>query len=199
MKLYDRLPRLVRLNRRSWRLRTDFRQVLRALDMLGDARLMPSLRTEAALRQLIHGRLPGTQPERQALLDAVLALLCPASGKGGSKQVMSMEQDADMIRAAFLQVYGIDLTRARLHWCIFRELLGCIPTGTRLSDVIDIRTRPLPAPNKHNAESIRQLREAKAFYALQLDDAQTRARYEQTANNLFRTLLTMAKRGDPHE
>ena len=199
MKLYDRLPRRVRLNRRSWRLRTDFRQVLRALDMLGDARLMPSLRTEAALRQLIHGRLPGTQPERQALLDTVLALLCPASGKGGSKQVMSMEQDADMIRAAFLQVYGIDLTRARLHWCIFRELLGCIPTGTRLSDVIDIRTRPLPTPNKHNAESIRQLREAKAFYALQLDDAQTRARYEQTANNLFRTLLTMAKRGDPHE
>lgn len=199
MKLYDRLPRRVRLNRRSWRLRTDFRQVLRALDALGDQRLMPALRTETALRLLICGRLPRHQMAQQALLDAILALLCPSSGKGGSKQVMSMEQDADMIRAAFLQVYGIDLTRARLHWCLFRELLGCIPTGTRLSDVIDIRTRPLPKPNKHNGESIRQLREAKAFYALQLDEDQARSSYASSVAHLYHTLMTMAKRGDTHE
>lgn len=82
------------------------------------------------------------------------------------EEVISFSQDADYIYAAFRQVYGIDLLRCELHWWEFQALLAGLPSGTRLSDIIEIRTREVPAPDGKNYKQISKILELKARYAI---------------------------------
>ena len=72
------------------------------------------------------------------------------------------------IYAAFRQAYGIDLfqEQGKLQWWEFVALLGALPSDTRLSNIIDIRIRPVPAPNGRNQEQISALLKLKAQYAI---------------------------------
>ena len=83
-------------------------------------------------------------------------------------ETISFDQDAPYIYAAFRQAYGIDLFKeqGKLQWWEFVSLLGALPSDTRLSDIIDIRTRPVPAPNGRNQEQISALLKLKAQYAI---------------------------------
>lgn len=83
-------------------------------------------------------------------------------------ETISFEQDAPFIYAAFRQSYGIDLFKeqGKLQWWEFVALLGALPSDTRLCDIIDIRTRPVPAPNGKNQEQISALLKLKAQYAI---------------------------------
>lgn len=84
------------------------------------------------------------------------------------EETISFEQDAPFIYAAFRQAYGIDLFKeqGKLQWWEFVALLGALPSDTRLCDIIDIRTRPVPAPNGKNQEQISALLKLKAQYAM---------------------------------
>ena len=44
-----------------------------------------------------------------------------------SKSVFDFEQDANLIYAAFLEVYHIDLQQTPLHWWTFMALLSALP------------------------------------------------------------------------
>ena len=48
--------------------------------------------------------------------------------------------DGPAIVAAFQQAYGIDLTRARLHWWRFKALMSNLPEETQLVKIIGFRT-----------------------------------------------------------
>ena len=52
--------------------------------------------------------------------------------------MIDYDTDADLIYAAFMEVYGIDLTEERLHWHKFRALMDGLH-GTKLNEVIGYR------------------------------------------------------------
>lgn len=156
MRLTDNLPYELHTLGKTWRLNPAWHRVLRALDFLADERFYPQVREEAALRQLLRNPLPHKNTHRQLLLKEILKLLVGESKGEGGAQAISLTQDAALIRTAFLQAYGIDLNADRtLHWWTFRELLANLPADTRMAEVISIRTRPLPPPNKYNAAARR--------------------------------------------
>lgn len=188
MKLYDSLPDSVMVGGRKVKLDLDFRNVLRMLETLERDDLMPEAREWIALHHICHKPVKGT-------LAAAKTLLFDNSNQnsGDGKRVTSFEQDADLIRAAFRQVYGINLWTARLHWFEFRELLHGIPEGTRYSDVINIRVREMPEPNKYNQKERQALARAKAAVALRLTDKEQQDVYEQGVKNVFEYLLAQAK------
>lgn len=192
MNLYERSPAAVELDGRVYRLKTGFQGVLRSASVLTDTRLHPDVRLWAALRAVVRGPLPRDKKQRERLLLAAHRLFFPP-GRGGRRS-LSLEQDADMIRAAFLQAYRIDLWRENISWFQFCELLSCIPSGTRLADVIDIRTRPMPKPTKHNAQERRRLLEAKAAVAIRLTPKEQEASRQRSADGLARALMTMARK-----
>jgi hypothetical protein len=140
MKLYERLPDRVIVGRRRYKLRLDFRNVLRMIDTLTRDDLLPEAREYLALRCITRPR-----GNTHALMAAVLELLFPARGESTEK-IMDYAQDADLIRAAFLQCYGINLYRDKLHWFEFSALLASMPEGSRYSEILSIRARPMPAP-----------------------------------------------------
>lgn len=192
MKLYERLPERVTVDGRSYRLNLDFRNVLRMMDVMGRDDLLPGARDWLALRCIM--RRP---PKRTtALMAAVRALLFPArKGSGDGKRITSFEQDADLIRAAFRQAYGINLYRDKLHWMEFAALLSALPEGSRYSEVLGIRARPMPAPTKYNAQEREWLAKAKAAYALEMDDKERARAYEQGVKALFAGLIAWAEKG----
>lgn len=58
-------------------------------------------------------------------------------GSAGGK-VVDFEQDADLIAAAFMEQYGIDLTEKDLHWHKFLALFRGLH-GTKLNEVMGYR------------------------------------------------------------
>lgn len=192
MKLQDTLPQGVTVDGRFYRLDFDFRNVLRMMEIMGRDDLMPEAREYLAVKCL-------TKRPKNAgkVLEAVRSTLFQNPPKTDAQKVTDFAQDAPLIRAAFRQAYGIDLYRDRLHWIEFSELLNAIPEGSRYSEVVGIRARPLPPPTKWNAEERKWLMKAKADVAIQMSDAEQKKMYEQGVANLAAALIAIAQ-GDTH-
>lgn len=90
------------------------------------------------------------------------------SSKSDEPETISFAQDAPYIYAAFRQAYGIDLfaEQGHLQWWEFMALLSAIPSDTRLCDIIDIRTRKIPAYTGKNQEQIDSLLKLKSKFAI---------------------------------
>lgn len=189
MKLYERLPDRVTVGRRNFRLDLDFRNVLKMIDILAREDLFPEAREYLALRCITRPR-----GNVHALMSAVLELLFQPSEKG-AERIMDYTQDADLIRAAFLQCYGINLYRDQLHWFEFSALLASMPDGSRYSEILSIRARPMPAPTKWNAEERAWLAKAKAQYAVKLTDKERENQYQKGLRQMAAGLLNLAKQG----
>ena len=96
-----------------------------------------------------------------------------------------------MIRSAFRQVYRIDLFRDHVHWLEFTELLQNLPEGNRYEEVLGIRARPLPAPNKYNAKEREWLLKAKQQCSLHLTEKEAAKKYDRDVGNVFSGLMSM--------
>ena len=127
------------------------------------------------------------------MLKAARAVLFPDNGNAGGERVTSFEQDADLIRTAFRQVYNIDLARDKLHWLEFTELLHNLPEGNRFTETVSIRARPLPSATKYNQKEREWLMKAKAQVALHKTDAEAARQYDKDVGNIFSGLMGMIK------
>lgn len=186
MKLYERLPDSVMVGRKRVRVDLDFRNVLRMMDTLSRDDLTPEAREWLAGRCVCKRPIPG-------LIVAIKSLLFANPPKNDGKRITSFEQDAGLIRAAFRQVYGIDLWREKLHWLEFSELLQGIPEGNRYAETIGIRVREMPSPTKWNAKEREWLAKAKASVALKRSEKEIAEDYQNSVKAVFDAILPHAK------
>lgn len=186
MKLYESLPDNVIVNGRKIKLDLDFRNVLRMMDILQTDDLTSEAREWLALRCIC--RHP-----RKGMLEAVKNMLFVPGEHKARERVMDFVQDADLIRAAFEQAYCIDLTKDRIHWLRFVYLLAGLPDNTRLSEVISIRSRPIPEPTKYNQKEIQALIEAKTAVALRMSEEERMSRYRRDVMGVAALLINMAE------
>jgi hypothetical protein len=187
MKLYEPLPDSVKVNGRRVKIDLEFRNVLRMVEILADDGLMPDAREWLAMKCICRRPRKGMYPE-------VRKMLFPEREEY-RERITDLDQDADMIRAAFRQAYGIDLFRAKLHWQEFTELLNNLPDGTRYANIIDIRAKPLPEATKWNGKQRQALIEAKMKFALDKTEDELKKSYKQGVSMLANALLMMAKGG----
>ena len=194
MRLQDRLPEGVEVDGRFYKMDFEFRNVLNMIDVLDRDDLMPEAKAYKALSFL------QKRPKNAVkVLEAVKGLLFKAPRKKDDQKVTDFVQDAGLIRAAFRQAYGIDLYRDRLHWIEFTELLNAIPEGSRYSEVVGIRARPIPNATKWNQREREWLMKAKADVALEMTDKERAERYERDVANIAAVLMGMAKKKDVNE
>ena len=191
MKLQDRLPDGVIVKGKFVKLDLDFRNVLNFLDTLARDDLLPEARDYIALKCLMK------RPKHvKETLAAVRDLLFPATKKAADKaKITDFSQDANLIRAAFYQSYGINLYRDKLHWCEFSALLSGLPEGSRYSEVLGIRMRPMPKPTKWNQEERHWLAKAKAELAVRLSDDEREHSLNDSLRGVALSLLAMAEKG----
>ena len=186
MKLYDRLPDCVTVGRKRVKVDLDFRNVLKLMETLQRDDLLDEAREWLAVRCVCRRPVKGT-------LNAVKQLLFNEPPEPGGKRLTSFEQDAGLIRAAFLQTYNINLWKDKLHWFEFTELLQAIPEGTRYMETIGIRAREMPAPTKYNVKEREWLAKAKKRVALKKTEKEAADDVQQDIRNVFSALLPHAK------
>lgn len=196
MKLAERLPDCITVNGKRYKVDLDFRNVLRMMETLGEDNLLPTAREYRALKCVMR-KIP---KDTRTALEAVRNICFPATEQPSSGQKLtSFEQDADLIRAAFRQAYGIDLWVDSLHWIEFTALLSALPEGSRYSEILGIRARPMPRATKYNAEERQWLAQAKAHYAIRLDDKEQARAYDEAVRNIFTVLSGIAARSKGSE
>lgn len=189
MKLYESLPKGITVNGRFFKCDFDFRNVLKMLDIMQREDIVPDARDYHCAKCLISHRMPlKTASEAYKV---ICDLLFEKPPETDAKRLTSFEQDAPLIRAAFKQVYGIDLFRDRLTWFEFIDYLHGLPEGNRYEDVIGIRAKPLPAPTKYNAKEREWLMKAKQSVALHLTEAEAAKKYDSDASRLFAGIMSM--------
>ena len=191
MKLQDRLPDGVTVDGKFYKCDFDFRNVLKMIEVLDREDLIPEAKAYKALSFL------QKRPKNAVrVLEAVKGLLFKAPRKTGGQKVTDFIQDAGLIRAAFRQAYGIDLYREKLHWIEFTELLNAIPEGSRYSEVVGIRARPMPAATKWNQHEREWLAKAKADVRLEVSEDERKRNYERDVGNIAAFLMGWAKAKD---
>lgn len=195
MKLTDRLPDVVEAGGRRWRVDLDFRNVLDMLAVMRREDLIPGARIYKALLCVMR-RPPRKDAACLAIFTALTAMLFSGAGKKAEgPKLTDFEQDADLIRAAFWQAYHINLWRDRLHWLEFRALLGALPEGSRYSDILGIRARPIPEATKYNAKEREQLIKAKAACALEMSEEERAASFAAGLRAMSESMRAYAARG----
>lgn len=187
MKLYEKLPHHVTVNGKRVRVNLEFRNVLRMMDILNRQDILPEAREWLAMKCIC--RRP-----RKGMAKVVINMLFPKQRE--HERITDFEQDADLIRAAFWQEYGINLFRDRLNWFEFSCLLSCIPEGTRYSNILNIRARPLPEPTAYNAKEREWLLQAKAEFGLHETEQEQMKRYRRDVAKLGELMSALAREGN---
>lgn len=183
MNIYDPYPDRVELDGRIVRLNLAYDRVLQALDIQEREDLLPQDKLTAQCAWLLaeDETLPQTWKEQAAILKAVIDLF-PKSDKPQSEKYIDFHQDAAMIRSAFFRI-GVDLTRDKIHFFQFLELLSDLPADTALMRTVDIRQRPIPAVNKHNRAQVEALIKAKQRVAIKYSEEERRRRFAESLKN----------------
>lgn len=191
MKLHEMLPDGVTVDGKFYKMDFNFRNVFQMIDVLDRDDLLPEAKEYNALRCLCK------KPRNvHKVLAEVKRILFPATRKTDGQKITDFAQDAGLIRAAFRQAYGIDLYRDNLHWIEFTELLNAIPEGSRYAEIVGIRARPIPAPNKWNQKEREWLIKAKQDVAIEMTDKERAERYDRDVANIAAVLLAMAEGSD---
>lgn len=189
-KLFDRLPDGVTVDGRFYKCDFDFRNVLKMLEIMRRDDLELSARDYHCVKCVFSGHLPLSKAAKVYL--SICSILFEKTPENDGKRLMSFEQDAPLIRAAFRQEYGIDLFREKLTWFEFTELLHALPEGNRFTEVVGIRARPLPTPTKWNGKEREALLRAKQAVALHLDETEQKQQYEKDVSRIFDGLFAWA-------
>ncbi len=135
--MLDRLPE----DYNGWLIRTDYRIGVQIQLCLSDPELSDVEKTSTAL-QLLYGN---GIPDFQTAVDGLSWFMScgnPEVAQDGDKNddpVYSFEIDSGRIVSAFRKVFGIDISKERIHWFQFVAMLGDL-SDTAFTSVIDIRT-----------------------------------------------------------
>lgn len=183
-------------NGKKIRLDMSFGNILRVYDVFKDDFLTDSEKAEFALALLVKNR---KLPDIRAL-DVIFREQIETYGKKSTNnlRVVDFRQDSAYIYSSFLMDYGIDLTEQydKLHWQKFIALFQGLSEHTKMREVMSIRARPVPKPDKYNQEYIRSLMELKAYYALDISQEEREKNFQAGLKNMFEALKVQAERGD---
>ena len=158
--LTDELPRSVFIQEGTIEIdiKTDTLTALQCLSMLDNDDIPDSVRASCVIETIL---AEGEEILPDMYLDAFSAILDYLKGfpvEGGTKSrepVFSYAQDHAYVVAGFRQAYGMSLEDIhKTHWWEFQALLSGLPEGTRLSQIMRIRSMDID-PKASPAEKLR--------------------------------------------
>ena len=139
--LTDRLPDTVTVFGTEYPIHTSFRNWVKIAMLAENKKLRDSEKMAEMLKLCYKEELPPSLPS--AILAAELFMKGDAEQSASSPEgtpMFSFVQDADVIYAAFLGKYGIDLTKEDLHWYVFRALLSALSEENPFRTILKIRS-----------------------------------------------------------
>ena len=175
------------------KLNLAFDNVLRVYDLFKEVSLLDCEKAQFALSMLVRGKLTDIGALDAIFKEYIEMPRRPCSGS--SIKTVDFRQDSPYIYSSFYADYGIDLLdqQGKLHWQKFIALFQGLSEHTKIREIMSIRARPYPKPNKHNAEQIQALRELKAYYALDISQDERQRNFQEGLRHLAETLTARAR------
>ena len=161
------LPTNLDVNGQIYDINTDFRTWVRVECILQDKAIVDELKLPIICRTL--GLFDFPIEEQEALWEAIMGFyFCGKKPKEtftntNGKQGYRFDYDMDLIYAAFLQQYNINLLGAKLHWFEFMALFNGLTDETMLVRIIGYRTRDI---SKLKGEEKKQAQRLERYYRL---------------------------------
>ena len=158
--LTDELPRSVFIQEGTIEIdiKTDTLTALQCLSMLDNDDIPDAVRISCVIETIL---AEGEEITPDLYIDAFSSILDYLKGfpvEGGTKSrepVFSYSQDHAYVVAGFRQAYGMSLEDIhKTHWWEFQALLSGLPEGTRLSQIMRIRSMDID-PKASPAEKLR--------------------------------------------
>lgn len=198
MKLYEKLPYYIRFDGKKYKLKPYFNNVLFVLEIFNDNFYTDVEKIDMSFRALVKNRLVFLSfNEKILLLKSILEMLFDDKKKSSdNRKSFDFVQDSKYIYAGFMQCYGIDLFhyRNKLHWWKFISLFQGLSKDTRIMQIIEIRTKPLPKPTKYNGEEREMIMKQKMEFALELTQEEREEQFAKGLNSMFDALKVMAEK-----
>lgn len=190
---FSDLPYSCIWNGKEWALTPAYDNVLNMLTQTDDESLSEYDKLDIMLYYLIAGDYP---LEYGLLLSATDVLFEKNEQEDDSPRMIDFIQDAELIFAAFYQSYGIDLEKekGKLHWWKFKALIQGLPSNTRLAEIVQIRSQPLPKSTKYNTKEIQNILRLKAKYGLKISQTEREQNLQNGLRKMAQCLITMTKK-----
>ncbi|WP_070030362.1 Gp15 family bacteriophage protein [Streptococcus agalactiae] len=179
------------LNEKEYQLFLSFDNVLRVFDMWSDDEVntlikpklalcmltqtsdFKDMKTDAAMdlyEQVFEEHIKIVKPSDQVDRYDILGNILPKKPKNtvddDEEPVMSIKYDGEFIFSSFMQAYQIDLIeqQGKLHWQKFNALLSGLPDGTKMIEVMKIRSwKPSKGESQKEKSKMRELQEEYAL------------------------------------
>ena len=145
---------------------TDFRRILRILRLMDDPEVLEKDKAKIAAHLFFKNKTP---PDPLNALKWFIT--CGEDREGGGDKDFDYEQDAREIYSAFMQVYGVDLMEADMHFWKFSMLLdGLFSCPNALSNKVQLRHVD-DSKGKRKADLERAKRNVAVGYSVSAADA----------------------------
>lgn len=167
-----------------------FQTVLNVFEIMHKQDFSANEKMQFAVSLLFPGRKTPPMETVNRLFDLYIS-----TGKNGTRSTRSFDfiQDGIYIYSSFRMDYGIDLFTEQLHWMQFVSLFQGLSERTKMREVMSIRQRKVPTPDKYNGELIANLLELKAYYALEITQEERERNIQNSLANLARALRAKAR------
>lgn len=164
--LTNGLPESLSISGKDCPIKTDFKVWLKFSEIMGqgisEAQKLPEI------FKLIFDELPPNL--FNAMAEIIDFYRCGASNQKNTtdrvpqKRIFDFEFDADLIYAAFLQQYKIDLCNTEMHWWKFKALFDCLSEETKFMKVLGYRS--IDISKIRDKKQKQQYRKLKELYRL---------------------------------
>ncbi len=182
--LTEGLPDSLVISGQSCKIRTDMKTWLRFSELMAGSE-EENRKNLPKMFKLVFDELPSNLFAAAAEMIQFYACGKIAGDKKGSgvptKKAFDFEYDADLIYAAFLQQYNLDLVDSTLHWWKFRALLDSLSEETQFVKVVQYRSVNLSKIK--DKEQRKFYRKMKELY--RLPDNRSEAKKEEDFNRSF--------------
>lgn len=182
------LPAFVEYGGTRYDIYTDFRVWIRLEHILLSKEMAAEEKAVEMMRLCYCSKLP---PDAETAVRLLVRFYCGGnnseqrgSAKRGSAAIYDFQHDAELFYAAFLEQYGIDLTKDKLHWWKFLALFRGISENSRLYQAM--RWRAMDLSGVSDQRQKRFYRKMKQIY--RLPDLRNRA---EADGDLAETLSKM--------
>jgi hypothetical protein len=205
--LIDELPKKVEIEGEECEINTDYRNVLLYFRALKDEELEESDKLEIAIK-LFFKTAPKNIEEAINYINEEY-IVCSESqvsmrrrnkikrSAEKEKLVFDFEQDGILIYVSFMQEYGIDLRKEKMHWYVFKALFDGLGEETALRRVIEFRRmKPKDMPRERRIELLELQRELSIKVKAPLNyNYERNSGYRRSAKEMEKDLIEGLKNG----
>lgn len=158
-------PEYAEINGKEYKIDTDFRTALQCFKVVGDETITEDERARAIV-YLLFDFIPKDELLEEFLKKAIMFLQCgqTTEEQKNKKKDMDFEQDRGLINASFMSDYRIDLSKEKLHFWQFIELIEGLTENCCLNRVRELRNYDLS--EEKDSKRKNKIKKAKEAVAL---------------------------------